>query len=141
LEEETVVSTEVPARATLGAVSPFFIVSNLQRALEFYRDGLGFEVTFTATDADPFFATVRRDGVQFLLKVVAEDVAALPNRRRHADARWDAFVYVPDPDALAAELDSRGVAFSAPLADTDDGLRGFELEDRDGYLLFFGRPR
>ena len=24
---------------------------------------------------------------------------------------------------------------------TDDGLRGFELKDVDGYVLFFGRPR
>ena len=25
--------------------------------------------------------------------------------------------------------------------DTHDGLRGFELTDPDGYVLFFGRPR
>jgi hypothetical protein len=47
---------------------------------------------------------------------------------------------VPDPDALAAELRDDDVTFSAPLADTGDGLRGFELTDADGYLLFFGRP-
>jgi hypothetical protein len=43
--------------------------------------------------------------------------------------------------ADAAEFSSRNVEFSAPLQDTDDGLRGFELEDADGYVLFFGRPR
>jgi hypothetical protein len=42
---------------------------------------------------------------------------------------------------LAAEFASRGVTFSAPLKDTQDGLRGFELRDTDGYVLFFGRPR
>jgi hypothetical protein len=51
--------------------------------------------------------------------------------RRTADA----------PDALAAEFASRGVTFSVPLKDTQDGLRGFELRDTDGYVLFFGRPR
>jgi hypothetical protein len=56
-------------------------------------------------------------------------------------ARWDAFVYVPDPDALAAEFASRNVEFFVPLSDTDDGLRGFELKDADGYILFFGRTR
>ena len=56
-------------------------------------------------------------------------------------ARWDAFVSVPDPDALAAEFASRNVEFFEPLKDTNDGLRGFELKDADGYLLFFGRPR
>jgi catechol 2,3-dioxygenase-like lactoylglutathione lyase family enzyme len=133
--------TQAATRAALTSVSPFFIVGNLQRALEFYRDGLGFEVTFSAPDTDPFFATVRRDGVQLLLKVVGEDIDPQPNRTRHPYARWDAFVHVPDPDALAAEFGSRGVVFSAQLADTDDGLRGFEVTDADGYLLFFGRPR
>ena len=47
----------------------------------------------------------------------------------------------PDPDALAAEFLSRHVEFSQPLNDDDDGLRGFELKDADGYVLFFGRPR
>jgi hypothetical protein len=56
-------------------------------------------------------------------------------------ARWDAYLYVPDPDALAAEFASRNVEFSEPLKDTHDGLRGFELKDADGYVLFFGRPR
>ena len=133
-------STETIARATLAAVSPLFIVRDIQHALAFYRDRLGFEVTYLAPDPAPFFAVVRRDGVQFLLKV-AGDVEAVPNRRRHEDARWDAYVHVPDPEALATELRARDVTFATPLADTDDGLRGFELTDHDGYVLFFGRPR
>ena len=43
-------------------------------------------------------------------------------------------------DALAAEFLSRKVEFSEPLKDTDDGLRGFELRDLNGYVLFFGHP-
>ena len=126
--------------SVLASVSPFFIVGDLRAATAFYRDRLGFAVTFSGPEPDPFFATVARDGAQFLLKAVAPDVAALPNRRRHVDARWDAFVYVADPDTLAAEFDNRGVTLHAPLADTDDGLRGFEVADHDGYLIFFGRP-
>jgi hypothetical protein len=33
-----------------------------------------------------------------------------------------------------------GCAVDAPFTDNDDGLRGFELTDHDGYVLFFGRP-
>ena len=29
-------------------------------------------------------------------------VDPLPNFRRHPDARWDAFMSIPDPDALAS---------------------------------------
>ena len=68
-------------------------------------------------------------------------VEPLPNYQRDPAARWDAYASVPDPDVLAAEFASRGVTFSKPLQDTHDGLRGFELEDVDGHILFFGRPR
>jgi hypothetical protein len=74
-----------------------------------------------------------------MILVKSVGVEPLPNRERRPQARWDAYLSVPDPDALAAEFASRGVTFSVPLKDTHDGLRGFELRDTDGYVLFF-RP-
>src|SRR5881409_3457419 len=121
------------------SISPFFIVQDVARAFSFYRDRLGFEVTFQGFGDDLFFGIVHRGGAQILFKSVGAD--PLPNCRREPGARWDAFLYVPDPDALAAEFAARNVEFSEPLKDTDDGLRGFELKDQDGYVLFFGRPR
>lgn len=122
------------------SVSPFFIVRDVEQSLAFYRDRLGFDVTYLAPRDSPFFAIVRRGGAQLLLKAVDESVGPLPNCERHPWARWDAYVHVSDPDSLARELAGRDVEFSVSLADTDDGLRGFELKDRDGYTLFFGRP-
>jgi len=127
-------------RPTTTAISPFFIVSNVDRTIAFYREKLGFETTFQEPDRNPFFAIIRRDGAQLFVKS-DRDVTPLPNPKRHPSMRWDGYVYVPDPDALAAEFVDRGAAFSAPLEDTHDGLRGFELTDPDGYVLFFGRPR
>jgi catechol 2,3-dioxygenase-like lactoylglutathione lyase family enzyme len=130
-------------KVEISGISPFFIVNNVPISLSFYRDYLGFEITFQGPDPDDiFFGIVRRDGAQILLKDVG--VTPLPNYKRDIKkgiARWDAFVSVPDPDALATEFASRNVEFSEPLKDTDDGLRGFELKDADGYVLFFGRPR
>jgi catechol 2,3-dioxygenase-like lactoylglutathione lyase family enzyme len=126
-------------RPATPAISPFFIVSNVDRTIAFYRDKLGFETTFQEPDQNPFFAIVRRDGAQIFVKSDGE-AAPLPNSRRHPFMRWDAFVYAPDPDALAVDFLDHGAAFSKPLADTHDGLRGFELTDPDGYVLFFGRP-
>jgi hypothetical protein len=91
-------------------------------------------------EGDPFFALIGREGAQIFIKS-EKDVAPLPNSKRHRHMRWDAFVYAPDPDALAHEFASHGAAFSVPLKDTHDGLRGFEICDPDGYVLFFGRPR
>ena len=130
-------------RAAIAGISPFFVVRHVPSALAFYRDQLGFEITFEGPAPDDvFFGIVNRGGAQILLKDVG--VAPLPNHTRDVGqgiARWDAFVVVPDPDALAAEFAARNVKLFEPLKDTEDGLRGFELMDADGYLLFFGRPR
>ena len=130
-------------QAQIAGISPFFIVNHVPTALSFYRDQLGFEITFEGPEPDDiFFGIVRRGGAQILFKEVG--VAPVPNYTRDIKkgiARWDAFVSVPDPDALAAEFVSRNVEFFLPLQDTHDGLRGFEVKDADGYLLFFGRPR
>jgi catechol 2,3-dioxygenase-like lactoylglutathione lyase family enzyme len=127
-------------RATLEAISPFFIVGDVGLTIAFYRDRLGFVATFQEPETLPFFAIVQRDGAQLFFKSEA-GVSPLPNAVRHPSMRWDAYLYAPDPDALAAEFSGRGAAFSEPLQDTHDGLRGFEITDPDGHVLFFGRPR
>ena len=126
-------------QAEISGISPSFIVRDVPSALSFYRDRLGFEITFQEPADEPFFGIVRRGRAMIMLKDVGVD--PLPNYKREPSARWDAYLYVPDPDALAAEFGSRNVEFSEPLKDTHDGLRGFELKDADGYVLFFGRPR
>lgn len=127
----------------ITGIAPFFIVKNVPAALSFYRDRLGFDITFQGPDPDDiFFGIVERGAAMLMFKDVGVD--PLPNRTRDVEkgwARWDAYLHVPDPDALAAEFAARDVEFLQPLKDDDDGLRGFEIKDADGYVLFFGRPR
>jgi catechol 2,3-dioxygenase-like lactoylglutathione lyase family enzyme len=127
-------------RARTEAISPFFIVSNVEQTVTFYRDKLGFETTFLQPEQGPFFAILVRDGAQIFVKS-DKNVSPLPNCKRHPWMAWDAFVYASDPDALANEFADHGAEFSKPLQDTHDGLRGFEVSDPDGYVLFFGRPK
>jgi hypothetical protein len=83
---------------------------------------------------------LRRDDVRLILKAITPEVQPTPNPGRHPWARWDAYIDASDPDALAEEFTSRGVAFNEPLGINSDGLRGFEVMDADGYVLYFGRP-
>jgi len=126
-------------RPKINSIAPCFIVKDVTTSVAFYRDLLDFELMFAEPAVDPFFGIVIRDGAMIFLKAVG--VEPVPNNTRHPWARLDAYVNVPDPDALAAEYSSRGVQFSKRLKDTSDGLRGFEIKDADGYVLFFGRPR
>jgi catechol 2,3-dioxygenase-like lactoylglutathione lyase family enzyme len=127
-------------RAITSAISPVFIVSNVDQTIAFYCGKLGFETRFREPERDPFFAIIGRDGAQIFVKS-HKDLLPVPNHTRHPFMRLDAFIYAADPDALAAEFAEHGATFSAPLKDTHDGLRGFEISDPDGYVIFFGRPR
>jgi len=133
--------TSTTTQAQLGFVAPFFIVRDVMPSIAFYKDRLGFEVMFIGPDDDdPFFAMLKRDGVHLMLKAITPEVQPTPNPSRHPWARWDAYIYTPDPDALADEFTSRGVAFKEPIGINSDQLRGFEVVDADGYVLYFGRP-
>jgi catechol 2,3-dioxygenase-like lactoylglutathione lyase family enzyme len=137
-------------RATISSISPFFIVANVTATLAFYRDLLGFEVTFRRPSPDDeFFGIVRRDGAMIIFKALGEivddkevAVGPVPNFTRTPAFSWDAYLEVPDPDALATEFASRGVPFAVPLTDRgEDGVRGFVIKDIDGHGLFFGNHR
>ena len=130
----------------ITGIAPFFIVKNVPAALSFYRDRLGFDITFQGpSEDDIFFGIVQRGAAMIILKDIGVD--PVPNYTRDIKkgiARWDAYLHVPDPDALAAEFSSRNVEFFRSIKDNeggDDGLRGFEVKDGDGYVLFFGRPQ
>ena len=130
-------------RSDFNGIAPFFIVADVPATLAFYRDMLGFEVTFRGPSPDDeFFGIVRRGGAMIMFKQLGVgeiNVEPTPNYGREPAHSWDAYVDVSDPDALAAEFASRRVAFAVPLQDPEDGLRGFEVTDIDGYGLFFGR--
>lgn len=129
-------------QAEVGSAAPLFIVRDVPAALACYRDRFGFEITFQGPEpGDIFFGIVQRGGAMIMMKAIGAE--PVPNHTRDIKqgiARWDAYIYVPDPDALAAEFASRGVTFFVPLQNNDDNLRGFEVQDADGYVLYFGRP-
>ena len=124
----------------LTYISPCFIVVNLQTSVSFYLDKLGFEVLYIGPDEDPYWAMVGRDNISIFLKAVAPDITPIPNHTRHEWAPADAYISAKDPDILYEEFNSRGLKFRKPLGVDDDKLRGFQIEDADGYVLFFGRP-
>ena len=125
----------------LNFISPFFIVSNLKDSLSFYVNKLGFEVWYIGPDNDPYWAMVDRGPVSIMLKAITNDIKPIPNPSRHEWAAWDAYISVEEPDMLFDEFSSTGIKFRKPIHDNDDGLRGFEVADADGYVLFFGKPR
>lgn len=123
-------------------MSPLFIVRDVPTTLAYYQNKLGFEITFQGPEPDDiFFGMVRRGSAMFMFKDV--DINPVPNYTRdtgHGIASWDAYIYVPDPDAIYEEFVSHNVDFNMPLCDNSDNLRGFEVRETNGYIIYFGRP-
>jgi len=128
----------------LNSVTPFFIVDDLGATIAFYQSRLGFDVLYKGgsdgNGSDDFWAILGRDRVMLMFKAIAPDVHPQPNRSRHEYARWDAYIFTDDPDSLYAEFIGRQVPMHRELANTNDGLRAFEITDNSGYVLCFGRP-
>jgi hypothetical protein len=129
------------ANRNLASINPFFIVRNLQVSISYYSERPGFQLDFQGPDADPFYARVSRDGIGIMLKAILPDVLPCPNRTRPEWARWDAYIYALDRDALFNEFGQRGASFVTELSFMDEGLWGFEVTDADGYVLAFAQVR
>jgi predicted lactoylglutathione lyase len=138
-------STEASANRTkdneadrnLTSISPFFIVKDLQVSISYYIERFGFQLDFQGPADDPYYARVSREGIGIMLKAILPDVLPQPNHTRHEWARWDAYIYTLDPDALFDEFSQRGASFVKRLSFIDEGLWGFEVTDSDGYVLAF----
>src|SRR5690606_27330861 len=96
---ETAAEEAHMATPGIAGIAPFFIVSNVPAALAFYRDRLGFDVTLQGPEPDDiFFGIVQRGAARIMFKDVG--VEPVPNYARDVgkgSARWDAYLYVPDP--------------------------------------------
>ena len=77
------------AKPDITGIAPFFIVRNVPAALSFYRDRLGFDITFQGPDPDDiFFGIVQRGAAMIIVKDVG--VVPLPNYTRDVKKGWAA---------------------------------------------------
>lgn len=92
---------------TLKSVAPQFVVPDVVRTAEFYRDELGFKILGYFADP-PVFAMVARDGVEIHFGK-ADDVAVQLNGSLRKGLGSDAYIWVTNIDALYEELSSKRV--------------------------------
>ncbi|MGD1065453.1 MAG: VOC family protein [Vulcanimicrobiaceae bacterium] len=119
-------------RSAVTGIAPQFLVDDLDRAVAYYRDKLGFELDFTY---ESFYASVSRDGCAIHLK--HGHVPAEERTRRRADEHLDAYVSVEGVGVLFGELETRGAHVIQPLTQQAWSCLDFLVQDADGYILCF----
>jgi uncharacterized glyoxalase superfamily protein PhnB len=116
-------------------IAPLFLVEDVKRAAEYYRDKLGFEIGEYFLDP-PVFVIVQCDGIAIQLALM-EDARGGSNRKWKSEA-FDAYIWVESADTLYAELEARQADLIAPPQLKFYGMKEFEVRDDDGFVLRFG---
>jgi uncharacterized glyoxalase superfamily protein PhnB len=125
-EPESPMTQEHPMMVGAATV---FVVSNITKSIEHYRDALGFTVTFSYGNPTSY-ACLGRDEVPLHL-LAAHQTKRLPGN-------GGICVFVKDVDFVHADLASRGANVIKEPQNYDYGMRDFDVVDLDGNHLTFG---
>ncbi len=106
-----------------------FVVSDIARSIEHYREVIGFTVAFQY-GTPTFYACLCRDEVSLHL------LAA--HRTNRLAGNGGICIFVADVDAVYSELATRGAKVLKPPQDYAYGMREFDIVDLDGNQLIFG---
>jgi catechol 2,3-dioxygenase-like lactoylglutathione lyase family enzyme len=125
--------TSAAARPRVTSLAPQFLVDDLQRAIAYYRDALGFNF---GEPWDGFYAIGRLDGLELHLKEAPKNPAERKHRRDNE--HLDASAGVDGIEAFYQQCVAHGAKIIKPLSATEWGTKDFYVEDPDGYIICFG---
>jgi uncharacterized glyoxalase superfamily protein PhnB len=111
----------------LTALAPVLHVKDMTAALAYYRDKLGFNVTFSWQEP-PRYVCLRLDDVSIHLNSYVP-----PAGPSHVA------IFCKGVDALHDQFVARGVAIAEPIKSEPYGMREFVVTDPDGHRLVFGQ--
>jgi catechol 2,3-dioxygenase-like lactoylglutathione lyase family enzyme len=105
----------------IGA-APVLPCANIDAALSYFTDVLGFEVDFVYGD----YAAVERDHVELHLRVDAVSPARVA-------------IVIDQADAYHDQIVARGARIEVAPGDRPYGMRDFNVRTPDGHVLVFGQ--
>jgi uncharacterized glyoxalase superfamily protein PhnB len=124
------------AMPRVTGIAPYFLVADVVKAAEHYRDRLGFTIRGYFFEDPPVFAMVGRDDQIIMLSLMEGGRGG--SNRGHKDVGLDAYLWADDVDALHAEFRRNGADILMPPTLRVYGMKELEVRDLDGYVLCFG---
>ncbi len=113
------------------ATTALFVVSDLQRSIDFYCHKLGFRDPGIWGEP-PCFAMINRDLFDLMLSLAEKPEYVRPNGPHGV---WDLYIKVEDIAAEQAALAAAGVPLDRGPTKTFYGLLEIEVVDPDGYRI------
>ena len=111
--------------------SVVFPVEDVEASAHFYRDKLGFDITFT-WETPVSYAVVNRDDAVGI-HLVKKEGAFQPSSEHCA-----LFIFVHNVDEVYHEYVDKGVFIHQEIGNRDYGMRDFDIRDPNGFILTIG---
>src|SRR2546423_15194856 len=130
---------ETKTEANVKQAVPFFMVSNMEKSLHFYIDGLGFEMTYKWIDEGKLrWCWLRLGGAAVMLQEARTE--GHDSWKPEGKVGEGVSIYFLCRDALAIyrEARSRDIQAKRPFVGNAMWVTG--ILDPDGYQIFFESP-
>jgi catechol 2,3-dioxygenase-like lactoylglutathione lyase family enzyme len=126
-------------RAKLTQGVPSFVVADVVKTAEYYRDKLGFEILGYFWEDPPVFAIVGRDGVNFHFGKIDEGKEMKVNTDLRREIGHDAYVFTSDIQALFEEFSEKGVEIVEGPVQRVYNCIELIIRDCNGFQLIFAQ--
>jgi len=124
--------------STITSCTPLLNVADVEASLAFWRDLIGFEVTFRyEPDGKLMYATLQSGEVRVMLNGRGGDAGARRARAHYTEAVL--YFGVPSVHQLVRDLRAKGCDAPEPAAESY-GLDEIVIRDPDGYEIAFTSP-
>ena len=145
-------------RGTVTGVAPMFLVDDVARTAEWYRDALGFDIgEYFREDHDhdehgndvalpdgsvgeAVFVILSRNGHRLMLGKTVEPGRGVVSNIDFKEHSGDAYFWCEGVDAIWAGARASGARILLEPETQFYGMREFRLKDCDGRVLTFGSP-
>lgn len=106
-------------------------VNDVKASAEYYRDKLGFSISFLWQEPPTYGVVNREDAVGVHFAETDHPVKPAEEAKL--------YIFVHDADAVYTEFQKAGVKIIEPINDTEYQMREFVIEDINGYKLVIGK--
>src|SRR5688572_18025742 len=117
--------------AKIKQITPLLLVSDLEQAISFYLQQLGFALAFRYED---FYAGIEKDGHSIHLKT--DYSVAKEGHKKGNNEELDLLFSVDDATTLFEEISKKDIEIVQPLREMPYGSE-FYIADPDGHLIAF----
>ncbi len=134
----TLIGQNMEKKVSFESLSPNLIVSDVNKAVDYYTKTLGFSLIASVPESGSFnWAMVMRDGITMMFQSLPSIQEDMPGLKVSAQGSLGTFyIKIKGVDSFYKELKGK-VEIAVEMRTTFYGAKEFVIKDQDGYFLCF----